>query len=261
MPEGDTVWLTARRLDQALRHRAVTRFELRVPQLAIADLRGAVVTQVLARGKHLLMRFDHGTTLHSHLRMDGSWHISHAGRQPHAHPEHMIRAIVANADWAATGFRVHDLRLVATLDEASLVGHLGPDLLGPDWCLDEATRRLLAAPERALADALLDQANVAGIGNMYLCEVLFCTRANPWSQVGDVTDVARVLTTVQRLMLSNREHPAQSTTGLLGVGREHWVYRRAGQPCLRCRSAIRSAPQGPPGMERTRYWCPSCQPR
>ncbi len=169
MPEGDTVWLTAKRMHQALAGRALTVFDLRVPQLATVDLRGATVTEVLARGKHLLTRLDDGRTLHSHLKMDGSWFLSRAGSRPRRYPEHLIRAQLGNAEWLATGYRVHDLRVVATAAEAELVGHLGPDLLGPDWDVDEAVHRLLAAPvaESAIGEALLDQRNLSGIGNLY----------------------------------------------------------------------------------------------
>jgi endonuclease-8 len=260
MPEGDTVWLSAKRLHQALAGRVLTVFDLRVPQLATVDLRGAAVTEVLARGKHLLTRLDDGHTLHSHLKMDGSWYLGRAGERPRRHPEHLIRAQLGNADWLATGYRVHDLRLVATADENELVGHLGPDLLGPDWDADRAVRRLLETPATAIGEALLDQRKLAGIGNLYKSEVLFVTRVNPWTPAGEVADLHTVVSTAQRLMSTNREHPEQSTTGLLARGRQHWVYERAGEACLRCRTPIRRAEQGTPPRQRSTYWCPSCQP-
>src|SRR5437867_145371 len=136
MPEGDTVWLTGHRLDEALAGREITTFDLRVPALATIDLRGCVVTEVRTRGKHIMTRFDTGQTLHSHLRMDGSWYLSKAGVAPKRYPAHLIRAVVGNAEWHATGYRVHDLRVIATAEEGTLVDHLGPDLLGPDWDAD-----------------------------------------------------------------------------------------------------------------------------
>ena len=261
MPEGDTVWLTAHRLDQALRGRTVTVFDLRVPQLALADLRGATVTEVLARGKHLLTRFDTGQTLHSHLKMDGSWYLTRAGTRPKRFPDHDIRAQLGNDEWLATGYRVHDLAIVATTDEASLVGHLGPDLLGADWDLDEALRRLRSAPEVAIGEALLDQRNLAGIGNLYKCEALFVERIDPWTPVADVPDLARLVTRAQRLLRANRDHPAQSTTGSTRRGEEHWVYGRKNERCLRCGTAIARAEQGTPPYQRSTYWCPRCQAR
>ena len=191
MPEGDTVWLTAHRLDAALAGRTLTVADLRVPALATTDLTGADVTEVVARGKHILTRLDTGHTLHSHLRMDGSWHLTRAGAAPRRHPEHMIRALLGNADWLATGYRVHDLTLVPTGREAELVGHLGPDLLGPDWDADLALANLRRTPELSVGEALLDQRNLAGIGNMYKCEALFARRVNPWTPVADVRPAGR----------------------------------------------------------------------
>jgi endonuclease-8 len=144
--------------------------------------------------------------------------------------------------------------------EDQVVGHLGPDLLGPDWDQDEALRRLTSQPDRAIADALLDQRNLAGIGNLYKCEVLFVERVNPWTPVGQVANLASVLTTARRLLRMNRDHPDQSTTGRTGPGRDHWVYGRSGQPCLRCRTPIRRKDQGVPPQQRSTYWCPRCQP-
>jgi endonuclease VIII len=280
MPEGDTVWLTARRLDQALGRSVLTVADLRVPALATTDLVGLTVTEVLARGKHILTRLDNGWTLHSHLRMDGSWYLGRAGRplesvrpaepmplvrsqarsRPRRHPEHMIRAQLGNQAWLATGYRVHDLRLVPSTAEADLVGHLGPDLLGPDWDPAEAVRRLASAPDVAIGEALLDQRNLAGIGNLYKCETLFVERVQPWTRTGDVPELHRLVATAYRLLRANRDHPAQSTTGRTGRGEEHWVYGRRGEPCLRCRTPIRYAMQGTEPYARSTYWCPRCQP-
>jgi endonuclease-8 len=260
MPEGDTVWLTASRLDKALSGRELTVTDFRVPRLATLDLRGRTVVTVLARGKHVLMRLDDDRTVHSHLRMDGSWYLTRAGVRARRHPDHLIRVRLGNAEWLATGYRVHDLTVVATAAENDLVGHLGPDLLGPDWDQDEALRRLRASPGAAIGDALLDQRNLAGIGNMYKCEVLFMERLNPWTPVSEVPDLDAVLVTARRLLLMNRDHPEQSTTGQLAPGRDHWVYGRSGQPCLRCRTPIRRRDQGTPPQQRSTYWCPRCQP-
>ena len=259
MPEGDTVWLAARRLDQALSGRELTVCDLRVPQLATLDLRGELVRAVVPRGKHLLMRLSSDRTLHSHLKMDGSWYISRSGQPARAHPAHMIRVLLGNTDWLATGYRIHDLELVATADEHRLVGHLGPDLLGPDWDAEEALRRLTADPQRPVGEALLDQRNLAGIGNLYKNEALFVQRVDPWSAVGAVGDLGALVEVARSLMLANRDHPEQSTTGLLGRGRTHWVYERAGQGCLRCRTPIRRGEQGEPPRARVAYWCPRCQ--
>lgn len=260
MPEGDTVWLTAHRLDAALAGRRLEVGELRVPQLATTDLAGEQVTAVRARGKHLLTRLASGYTLHSHLRMDGSWYLTRAGVRPHRHPEHMVRARLGNGEWLATGYRVHELRLLPTADEDSVVGHLGPDLLGPDWDAGRAVQNLLADGGRAIGEALLDQRNLAGIGNLYKCEALFVEHVHPWTPTAAVAELPRVVGTAQRLLRANRDHPEQSTTGRLGRGQEHWVYARHGEACLRCRTPIRRAEQGAPPYARSTYWCPRCQP-
>ena len=259
MPEGDTVWLTAHRLDQALRGQIVTTAEFRVPALATSDVTGMTVSEVLARGKHILVRFDSGLTLHNHLRMDGSWYLTRAGSPARHHPGHMIRVLLGNAQWLATGYRLHDLEIVDRTGEQRLISHLGPDLLGPDWDPGEAGRRLRNDPDRPIGEALLDQRNLAGIGNLYKSETLFIERAHPWTRVGQVQQLDNVINTAQRLLLINRDHPEQSTTGLTGRGQSHWVYERSGQPCRRCRTPIMRDLQGDAGRERSTYWCPRCQ--
>jgi endonuclease VIII len=261
VPEGDTVWLTARRLHRALAQRQLTVSDFRVPALATLDLRGRTVAEVVARGKHILVRLDDDLTLHSHLRMDGSWYISRTSAPaPRRHPQHMIRALLGNAEWLATGYRIHDLALVRRAAESELVGHLGPDLLGSDWDAERAVANLRARPQVPVGEALLDQRNLAGIGNLYKCEVLFIERVNPWTSTADVPHLDRLVETAHRLLRANRDHPEQSTTGLLGRGRAHWVYERGGEPCLRCRTPIQRAEQGEPPRARPTYWCPRCQP-
>ena len=261
MPEGDTVWLTAHRLQQALAGRALAVTDFRVPSLATADLRGRTMREVVPRGKHILMRVDDDLTVHSHLRMDGSWYVSRAGAGlPRRLPQHLIRVLFGNSDWLATGYRIHDLAIVARTDEHTLVGHLGPDLLGPDWDPARAVANLRAAPETQIGVALLDQRNLAGIGNLYKCEVLFVEGIHPQTRVGAVPDLLRLVTTAQRLLRANRDHPEQSTTGLPARDQAHWVYERGGQPCRRCRTPVERADQGSPPRTRSTYWCPRCQP-
>ncbi|MDX6274010.1 MAG: endonuclease [Frankiales bacterium] len=259
MPEGDTVWLTAHNLDAALRGQVLTRTDFRVPQLAVASLAGETVTEVVSRGKHVLLRTDARRSLHSHLRMDGSWHLYPAGGRWRA-PTHAARVVLETASRQAVGFRVHDLAIVATDAEDELVGHLGPDLLGPDWDRAEALRRLLAEPTRTIGEALLDQRNLAGIGNLYKAESLFLRGINPWTAVGDVADLGSLVDTAQRLLEANKNHPEQSTTGSLRRGDHRYVFERARRPCLRCRTLIEIAEQGPPPQQRLTYWCPQCQP-
>jgi endonuclease-8 len=259
MPEGDTVWLTARNLDKALRGQALTVSDFRVPALAVASLVGAGVREVVSRGKHILLRTDDERTLRSHLRMDGSWHLYRHGDRWRS-PGHSVRVLLETAEWQAVGFRLHDLALVATREEDAIVGHLGPDLLGPDWDVDEAVRRLSRDPDRTIGEALLDQRNLAGIGNLYKAETLFVRGVNPWTPVGAVPDLAALVGTAQRLLDANKLHPEQSTTGSLRRGEHHYVFERARRPCLRCGTSIEIAEQGPSPQQRLTYWCPQCQP-
>ncbi|MFJ2024661.1 DNA-formamidopyrimidine glycosylase family protein [Streptomyces sp. NPDC087897] len=214
MPEGDTVLQTAARLHTALAGRVLTRSDLRVPRFATADLTGRTVLDVIARGKHLLTRVEGGLTLHSHLRMDGAWRVYASGEGWRGGPGHQIRAILGNAEHTAVGYRLPVLELMRTDEESRAVGHLGPDLLGPDWNPALALERLLAAPERPLGEALLDQRNLAGIGNVYKCELCFLARVTPWLPVGALPDgvLPRVVTAAERLLYANRERPTRTTT-------------------------------------------------
>lgn len=259
MPEGDTVWQAARRLHTALAGRTLVRSELRVPQYATADLTGRTVLDVTPRGKHLLARFEGGLTLHSHLRMDGSWKVYGTGDRWRGGPGHQIRAVLGTADRTAVGYRLPVLELLRTADENRAVGHLGPDLLGPDWDADKALANLLGDPGRALGEALLDQRNLAGIGNVYKSEVCFLLHVTPWLAVGELpTESAERLPGLARkLLTANRRRPARSTTG----HREQrlFVYGRAPRPCLRCGTPIQIADQNDGTGDRPTYWCPVCQ--
>jgi endonuclease VIII len=257
VPEGDVVWLTARRLHEALAGRVLTRSDVRVPRYATTDLAGRTVTESLARGKHLLIRVDGGVTVHTHLRMDGSWRVRPAS--DHIPPSHRIRLILANDTWQAVGYQLGIVEVLRTAREDRVVGHLGPDLLGPGWDLAEAARRLRAAPARAIGEALLDQRNLAGIGNLYKAEVLFLRAVDPWRPAGEVPDLEDLVELVRRLMDANKERFGQVTTGAWRRGQETWVYGRAGRPCRRCGTPIRSADQGADPAERITYWCPHCQ--
>jgi endonuclease-8 len=262
VPEGDTVWLAARRLRDALAGRPLVHTDFRVPALATVDLSGETVVDVASRGKHLLMRTDAGRTLHTHFRMDGTWHLYKPGARWTGGPDWQVRAVLANAEWTAVGYRLPVVELVPTVDEASVVGHLGPDLLGPDWDAARAVANLRARPGREIGPALLDQRNLAGIGNLYKAETLFLSGVTPWTAVGDVADLDAVVRRAHRLLHANRDHWHQSTTGSLRRGEEHWVFERAGKPCRRCGGRIGTAMQTEPEQPtygRISYWCPRCQ--
>jgi endonuclease-8 len=261
MPEGDTVFLTAHRLNDALAGKSLTRGELRHPSLSTVDLTGREVTGVGSVGKHIFTRLGDGVSLHSHLRMDGSWHLYRPGDR-WRRPGHQIRAILSTSDHDAVGFLLHDLELLPTAEESRLVGHLGPDLLDPSWddaTAAEATRRLAADPSRPIGLALLDQRVMAGVGNLYKAEVCFLLGVSPWSPVS-ATDPARAVELSRKLLLRNAWRPEQSTTGELGRGRQHWVYERHGKRCLRCGHTVRRGVQGSGVQQRPAWYCPHCQP-
>ncbi|WP_406455516.1 DNA glycosylase [Streptomyces sp. NBC_00876] len=270
MPEGDTVLQTAERLHSALAGQVLTRSDLRVPRFATADLTGRTVLGVRARGKHLLARIEGGLTLHSHLRMDGAWRVYAPDERWRGGPSHQIRAVLGNTAATAVGYRLPVLELLRTRDEEKAVGHLGPDLLGPDWDAGTALRNLLADPARPLGEALLDQRNLAGIGNIYKTELCFLARATPWLPIGELPapTAALLVTTARQLLDANRDRPVRTTTagarprGSTGpaplarrASENLWVYGRAHRPCLRCGTPIRAAEQD----GRPAYWCPRCQ--
>ncbi|WP_433326342.1 DNA-formamidopyrimidine glycosylase family protein [Spirillospora sp. CA-294931] len=256
MPEGDTVWLTARRLDEALTGRSLTCSDFRVPRLATTDLRGRGVLETVPRGKHLLTRVEGGLTVHTHLKMDGTWRVRPAGPPPR---DHRLRLALGNTDHLALGFSLGIVELLRTDRESEAVGHLGPDLLAPDWGPDlaaEAVRRLASAPSRPIAEALLDQTRLAGIGNVYKAEALFLSGVHPLAPVRDVADLPALVDLSHRLLDANKTRHGHITTGDRRRGQEHWVYGRAGRPCRRCGTRIDRATQA----DRTTYWCPRCQP-
>jgi endonuclease-8 len=253
------VHLSAARLQQVLAGEVLSQADLRVPRHATVDLRGRAVEEVVARGKHLLLRIAGGTTIHTHFMMDGRFDLYRPGRTLPG-PHHEVRAVLATARAVAVGRRLGALDVIATAREHELVGHLGPDLMASDFDAAEATARLLADPARPVGEALLDQRNLAGIGNVYRSELCFIAGVEPATPIGRLRDPAALVALARRVLLANRAHARHVTTGDLRPGRERYVYGRAGLPCLRCGDAIVRRHDGPSGRERVVYLCPSCQP-
>jgi endonuclease VIII len=258
MPEGDVVWRTARQLDEALTGQVLTRSDFRVPRYATTDLTGRTVLGTASRGKHLLTRVEGDISVHTHLKMEGSWRVSAAAGYPLR--DYRIRLILANEQWQAVGHQLGIVAVVRTSREDTVVGHLGPDLLGPDWDADEAVRRLSADPDRIIGEALLDQRNLAGIGTIYRAETLFLRGVSPWRKVGEVTGLHELVELARRLLDANKERGGTVTTGRSARGGEVWVYGRAGRPCRRCGAIIQRGHLGPVLEERLAVWCPRCQP-
>ncbi|MFC5663768.1 DNA-formamidopyrimidine glycosylase family protein [Kitasatospora misakiensis] len=259
MPEGDSVYRAAARLHETLAGQVLTTAELRVPAHATAALAGRRVLEAVPRGKHLLTRLEGGTTLHTHLRMDGRWAVFGPGERWTGGPHAQIRAVLGTERGTAVGYRLPVVELLRTADEPRAVGHLGPDLLGPDWDPAEAVRRLLAHPARPLAEALLDQRNLAGIGNVYANELCYLAGVTPWTPVGELASPDRLVTRAHQLLDANRLRSGHITTGDTRRGHQHWVYDRAGRPCPRCGTLVLTAHHGTPPQDRPAYWCPYCQ--
>ena len=259
------VWRTARRLHAALAGHRLLTADLRWPSLATADLTGREVTQVASAGKHLLTRLgatpeSPPLTLHSHLRMEGSWHVRRTGDTVTASRRTgPVRAVLANTEWTAVGYSLGMLDLVPTTDEGSLVGHLGPDVLGPGWDAAAAAENLAAQPDRAVGEALLDQRVLAGVGTFFMAEALFVRGVTPWTPVRDAGNLAELADLVHRMLDLARGSPLQTTTGDTRPGRREYVHGRSGHPCRRCGTPIRVARLGLAPQDRVAFYCPSCQ--
>jgi endonuclease VIII len=249
MPEGDTVFRTAAKLREALVGRTLTRCDVRVPRYATVDLTGQVVDEVLSRGKHLFIRVGQAS-IHSHLKMDGSWVIG-----GFRGPQHRIRIVLGTADTMAFGIDLGVLEILERGNDHDAVAHLGPDLLGPDWDPQVAKSNLIADPDRQLADALLDQRVMAGVGNVYANELCFVLGRSPDAPVGTLADPLRVVQRARDMLWLNRNRPNRIITGNTRRGQQFWVYGRAAEPCRRCRTPINRDDSG----DRIRYWCPNCQ--
>ncbi|WGL50937.1 DNA-formamidopyrimidine glycosylase family protein [Nocardioides sp. BP30] len=249
MPEGDTVLRTARRLDRTLTGGVLTRTDFRVPRYATVDLAGQEVRGTIARGKHLLTRIGTDWTLHTHLKMEGSW-ATLKPRQRWPKAPHLARVALTTETAQAVGFQLGIVELLHRSDELETFAYLGPDVLGPDWDENEAARRLRAQPERPIFDALRDQRNLAGIGTMWAAEICFTMGVHPTSPVAAVPDLVRMLR-VAHLKLDQamaRRPPVNA------------VYGRGRATCPRCATPIQRIEMGEEARLRPAYFCPSCQP-
>jgi endonuclease-8 len=261
VPEGDTVYRSAHNLADALDGQVLTRCDVRVPKFATVDLTGETIDSVVPRGKHLLMRIG-DAVIHSHLKMEGSWHLySLTGDRPKWHrPAFQARIVLETDEWQAVGFELGLLEIVPRAAEEDVVGYLGPDLLGADWDANEALRRLTADPERPIGLALLDQRIMAGLGNVYRAELCFLRGVLPTRPVGESGDLVRTIALAKKLITVNRERIERTTTGNLRPGQQLWVYGRDRKPCRRCGTAIRRGELGDDELQmRVTYWCPRCQ--
>jgi endonuclease VIII len=257
VPEGDAIHSAARRVGAALVGRAIVEIETPQPRHAMdhwpARLEGRTVRAVDARGKHLLIRFDGGLTLHSHLRMRGAWAVYRHGQRWRRSPRRAW-LVIRTADHEVVQFDgpVLELMTDARTRFDQRMARIGPDLVADDFDESRFLARLREDdPARGIGDALLDQRNLCGIGNLWKAEACFAAGVDPWRPAGTVTD-AEALAVVDVA----RELMAQSARDGFSA-RPRAVYRRVGEPCPRCGTAVRTAGQG--DDNRQTYWCPACQ--
>jgi len=273
MPEGDTIYRAAQTLHRALSGHIVVRFESVFSALMRvhddSPLTGRTIEQVSSAGKHLLMRFSGGDILRTHMRMSGSWHIYRPGerwRRPHRD----MRILVATQDFEAVGFSIPVAEFIKAdrVGKHRELGRLGPDLLDEEFHAGEATSRLRSRADAPAADALLDQRVIAGIGNVYKCEVLFLCGVNPFASVDSLDDrqIACLIETARNLLRANVSMGLAPMTTYSGLrrttGRDDprerlWVYGRARLPCRKCGTRIQVKKHGPDA--RLTYWCSGCQ--
>ena len=269
MPEGDTLFRTAAGLRPYLVGRDVTAAHAQgpgaVPQ--VHRVVGKRIDAIEAQGKNLLIRFDGGLELRTHLRMHGSWHIYRPGER-WQRPRHEMRIVIETRPYVAVAFTVPVAEFLdaASVEREGVVAELGPDLLSDRFDAATAVARLRERGDLEVADALLDQRAIAGIGNVYKSEVLFASRISPFTPVRDLDDetLARIVTVAERQMRANVGGSAEPgagsrrTTNRLDPSARLWVYGRARRACRRCGTAIEARKQG--AGARLTYWCPTCQP-
>lgn len=265
MPEGDTIFQTARVLRPILVGKPVLAASARTPGPQIQRVVGSHVTAVEPIGKHMVIRFDNGLALHTHLRMTGTWHRYAPGERWRI-PAWRARVVLEVPDTVIVCFNAPVVELMQdrAVDLHASIQSLGPDLLGATFDADLAVANLRAQSKLETAEALLDQRIMAGLGNVFKSEILFIERINPWTPIADLADpTLRAMVDTARRLLTENVQGGQvrrvTTRGDASVrGADQYVYGRAGRPCRRCRTPIRTRRQG--ALNRPTYWCPHCQP-
>lgn len=259
MPEGDTIHRAASTLHRALAGKTVTAFRSPLPALATADLAGRRIAAVEAHGKNLMIRFDDGRVLHTHMMMTGSWHIYRPG-EPWKKPARRARALLETEDFVAVCFNAPFVELLSSRqrDRHPALSRLGPDILKKDFDAEDACRRLRERGDTPIGEALIMQRLLAGVGNIYKSESLFLCGQDPFQPVAGISDAAleRLIGKARELMAANLDGVSRETRRALDGGR-YWVYRRSGRPCRRCGTRIQMRRQG--AAQRSTYWCPQCQ--
>jgi endonuclease-8 len=276
MPEGDTIFRTARTLGRALIGKPVIAFRSTYPLLTRFNddtpVAGQMVDRVEARGKWLLIAFSGGGILASHLLMNGRWHIYRHGERWQL-PRFHMRIVIENSDYQAVGFRVPvaEMHTARSLERSTRIPRTENDLLNPEFDPEAALERLMAQSAEAIADALLNQEVLAGVGNVFKSEICFVNGLHPFRKTGTLTrdEAAAAIACAQRLLRANVLEDSgdmivtfrgqqRRTTHASDPSASLWVYGRAGEPCRRCGELIRRRIQGTDA--RVTFWCPQCQP-
>ncbi|KQR97282.1 DNA glycosylase [Williamsia sp. Leaf354] len=259
MPEGDTVYQAAARIRRAFEQKTLEYTQFRVPRYATTDLTGRTVESVRSIGKHLLIDVGDDLAIHSHLKMEGAWHVHRIGTRWRK-PAYTARIVLRTDAAEAVGFDLGTTEMLAAPDTA--LSYLGPDLLGPGWDADRAVALISADPARPIGLALLDQHLMAGVGNVFRCEACFLRGVDPRRPVGDV-DIPAMVDLCHRLLQANRTNRVRTTTGVTVNGRRYHVYGRGGRPCFRCGTPVSrdflGEPDGFSDTDRVLYHCTTCQ--
>ncbi len=278
MPEGDTIYRSARALERAIGGQTLTGFETGLAKLARIDddasLSGRIVERVESRGKWLLIYFSGDLILVTHMLMSGSWHLYRNGERWRL-PRNKMRVVLRTSAWEAVAFNVPvaDFHTADSLNRHSQVPKLGPDILSAEFSPDLGVDRLLnharEEPETEIAVALLNQRVLAGLGNVYKSEVAFAAGVHPFRAMKTLSrrEIERMVEMAQRFMQANVQDGEgdgivtysgnRRTTRAMDRGARLWVYRRQGQECRRCGATIMMRKQGT--QARSTYWCPECQ--
>ena len=276
MPEGDTVFRTARALGRALVAKSVTGFRTTYPLLARFDedtpLTGQLVRSVESRGKWLLIHFSGGGTMATHMLMSGSWHIYRPGER-WQRPRTNMRILIENSEYVAVAFNVPVAKMLQSdeIERVLPIPQTAVDLLSQEFDMAEVARRMMACGAEEIGDVLLRQQVIAGVGNLFKSEVCYVTATNPFSRVAalDAEKIQALIATSRRLLKANVIEDSDQvfvtdvgrrrrTTHESDPGASLWVYGRQGEPCRRCGEPIRRRLQGPDA--RVTFWCPQCQP-
>ena len=279
MPEGDTIYRTARTLQKVLGGKVVTAFETGLAKLAAVNdespIVGRTVERVEARGKWGLIFFSGDLILVTHMLMSGSWHIYKAGEK-WWQPRSRMRVVITCGDYQAVAFNVPiaEFHTARSLERSSQVPKLGPDVLSEGFSVEHGVQalreRAASHPEDEVGVVLLNQRVMAGLGNVYKSEVAFAARVNPFRAMRTITEreMEALVEAARKYMTANVAEGTSEqmvtytgprrTTRAMDHGARMWVYRRQGEECRRCGASILMRKQGV--QVRSTYWCPVCQP-